>query len=127
MDFPSWPFHISIAWQSDCNFNPLAISQWTRKCPGNVAGSSCELPDFNWKKYSNTSRYLGNGNRYPPGHEHGYQAGIEGCKFAPPNFQLKKFKRSTIRRAPSFVICIAIQRVIYLGHLMMHLRKYPKP
>jgi hypothetical protein len=41
------------------------------------------------KKYSNIGRYPGKGNRYPPGHEHGYHAGIEGCMFAPPNFQLK--------------------------------------
>ena len=82
----------TIGWQSDCNFNPPAISRWTRKCPGNVADSSCELPDFSRKKYSNTGRYPGNGNRYPPGHEHGYQAGIEGCRFAPPNFQLKNSK-----------------------------------
>ena len=40
-------------WQSDCNFNPPAISRWTRKCPGNVADSSCELLDFSRKKYSN--------------------------------------------------------------------------
>jgi hypothetical protein len=59
------------------------------KSPGNVADSSCELLEFSRKKYSNTGQYPGNGNRYPPGHEHGYQAGIEGCKFAPPNFQLK--------------------------------------
>jgi hypothetical protein len=26
------------------------------------------------------------------GHEHGYHAGIEGCMFAPPNFQLKNSK-----------------------------------
>jgi hypothetical protein len=60
-----------------------------QKCPGNVTHSSCELPDFSWKKNLNTSRYLGNGNRYPPSPEHGYQAGIEGCMFAPPNFQSK--------------------------------------
>jgi hypothetical protein len=89
MDFPSWPVQISIRWQSNCNFNPLAISRWIRKCPENVADSPCELPDFSWKKYSNNGRYPGNSNQYPPGHEHGYQAGIEGCMFAPPNFQLK--------------------------------------
>jgi hypothetical protein len=82
----------TIGWQSNCNFNPPAISQWTRKCPRNVVDSSCELPDFSRKKYSNTSQYLGNGNRYPSGHEHGYQADIEGCRFAPPNFQLKNSK-----------------------------------
>ena len=42
------------------------------KCPENIANLSCELPDFSQKKYSNTGRYLGNGNLYPPGHEHGY-------------------------------------------------------
>ena len=73
---------------SDCDFNPAAISRWTRKCLGSVADSSCELPDFSRKKYSNTGRYPGNDNRYPLGHEHGYEAGIEGCRFAPPNFQL---------------------------------------
>ena len=26
------------------------------------------------------------------GHEHGYQAGIEGCRFTLPNFQLKNSK-----------------------------------
>jgi len=36
------------------------------------------------RKYSNTTQYPGNGNRYPPCHEHGYQAGIERCRFAPP-------------------------------------------
>ena len=81
---------------SDCDFNLAAISRWTRKCLGSVADSSCELPDFSRKKYSNTSRYPGNGNRYPPGHEHGYEAGIEECRFAPPNFQLN------ISKDPSF-------------------------
>jgi hypothetical protein len=90
MDFPSRPVQIpTIGWQSDCNFNPPAISRWSRKCLGNAVDSSCELPDFNRKKYSNIGRYPGKGNRYPPGHEHGYHAGIEGCMFAPPNFQLK--------------------------------------
>jgi hypothetical protein len=57
----------------------------SRKC----SCSSCELPDISRKKYSNTSQYAGNDNRYPSGHEHGYQVGIKGCRFAPPNFQLK--------------------------------------
>jgi hypothetical protein len=92
MDFPSWLVHNSNHRIADCNFNPPAISRWTRKCPGNVADSSCELPDFSWKKYSNIGRCPGNGNRYPPGHEHGYQACIEGCKVVPPNFQLKNSK-----------------------------------
>ena len=30
----------TIGWQSDCNFNPPAISRWTRKYPGSVADSS---------------------------------------------------------------------------------------
>jgi hypothetical protein len=90
MDFPSWPVQISNHRMAiRLNFNSPAISWWTKKCHGNVADSSCELPDFNRKKYSNTSRYPGNGNRYPPGHEHGYHAGIKGCRFAPPNFQFK--------------------------------------
>ena len=60
----------TIGWQSACNFNPPAISRWTRKCPRIVAYSSCELLDFSRKKYSNIGQQ-GNGNRYPPGHEHG--------------------------------------------------------
>ena len=35
------------------------------------------LLDFSRQKYSNTGRYPGNGNRYPLGHEHGYQASIK--------------------------------------------------
>ena len=71
----------TIGWQSDPKFNPPAISRCTRKCPGNVVDSSCELLDFNRKKYTNIGRYPGNGNQYPPGHEHGYLSagGIEGC------------------------------------------------
>ena len=61
----------TIGWQSDFNFNPPAISRWTRKCPGNVANSSCELLDFSRKKYPNNGQYPGNGKQYPPGHEHG--------------------------------------------------------
>jgi hypothetical protein len=51
--------------------NPIVISILRQlgdgpgKCPGNVDDSSCELPDFSRKKYSNIGRY-------PPGHEHGY-------------------------------------------------------
>ena len=71
--------------------NPIVMSifQQLADGPKNVVDSSCELPDFSRKKYSNTGRYLGSGNQYPPDHEHGCHAGIEGCRFAPPNFQLK--------------------------------------
>ena len=55
----------TIGWQSDCNFNPPAISRWTIKCPENVADSSCELLDSSRKKFLNIGWY-------PPGHEHGY-------------------------------------------------------
>ena len=73
MDFPHGQAKFpDIGWQSDCNFNPPAISQWTRKCLKNVADSSCELMDFSRREYSNIGRHPGNGNQYPPGHEHGY-------------------------------------------------------
>ena len=42
-----------------------------QKCPGNVVDSSCELLYFSYNKYLDIGRYPGNGNRYPPGHEHG--------------------------------------------------------
>ena len=77
----------TIGWQSDCNFNPPAISRWTRKCPGNVADSSCELLDFSRKKHSNTRWYPRNDNRYPLGHEHGY---LSACMCW--GMQVKAFK-----------------------------------
>ena len=61
----------SIGWQSDHNFNPPAISRCTRKCTGNLADSSCELPDISRKKSSSIGRYPGSGNQYPPSHEQG--------------------------------------------------------
>jgi hypothetical protein len=79
MDFSSWLVQI-FNHRMDCNFNPPAISRWTKKCPGNVADSFCELPDFIRKKYSNIGRYPRHDNRYPPGHEHEYHACNAKCQ-----------------------------------------------
>ena len=95
MDFSSWPVQISsIKWQSDSNFNPLAISRWTKKCPGNVVNLFCELLDFSRKKYSNTGRYPGNGNRYPPGHEHGY---LSACMYWGMQVRASKMNGNLLR------------------------------
>ena len=92
----------TIGWQSDCNLNPPAISRWTKKCPGNVADSSCELLDFSRKKYSHTSRYAGNGNRYPPCHEHGY---LSAGRYRGMQVKVSKMNSNLLRGGASILSC----------------------
>ena len=105
MDFPHGQSKIpTIGWQSECNFNPPAISQWTRKCPGSVDVSSCDLLDFSHKRYSNTGRYPGNGNRYPPGHEHGY---LSACMYRGMHVKALNMNGNLLRGGASTLHCSA--------------------